>query len=191
MDKYVMVRYDEDTGNCDVMEPQEVIAQEWSTKAEVKLPKGPRKVVFTNPISLTVHDDVNPIGKAREEGYDNGFEFGRNEVWNIVHDLMTSPDFGADFVAFGGWNSPIDIFNDTYEHVFNIVQKWRGRPKCFDIVKVCFDDGVEEEAIITRVDGDEVDLLCRGGRTTYRNIADVTNTGKTLEYGLLKWVKGE
>lgn len=198
MDKYVMIRYNEDTGNCVVTEPCDVVAQVYSTHEEIQLPReprkveftNPRKVEFTNPISMSVYEDENPIGRARKEGYDNGFTFGRNEVWSLAHDIVFDSRYGVDFITFGGWNSLSDIFNDTYEHVYDVVQRWRGRPKRFDIVKVRCYDG-EKEAIITRVDDNEVDLMCRGGGTCRRYIDAVTKTGKTLEYGLLKWVKGE
>jgi hypothetical protein len=134
------------------------------------------------------------LEKARQdgqnEGYANGFTFGRNEVWNIMHDILFDPDYGTDFMIFGGWNSQSDIFNDTYEHVHEVVQRWRGLPKRFDIVKVQFGDD-KKEAIITQVDGDQVDLMFKGGRTCRRYISAVTKTGRTLEYGLLKWMKGE
>lgn len=190
MIKSVMVRYNEDTGKCVVTEPCDTIAQVYSTKEEIHLPREPRRIEFTNPLAMSVYDSKDPISDARSKGYDKGFELGRNEMWNIVCDLMTNPDFGADFVEFGGWNSPVDIFKDNYERVIDIVQRWRGRPKRFDIVKVRFANG-EEEAVITRVDGYEVNLMRRGGKTTRRNISDITNTGKALEFGLRKWVKGE
>jgi hypothetical protein len=190
MVKSVLIRFNEDTGDCVVMEPQEVIAQDFSTKAEVKIPKGARKITITNPLDMSVYNTDGLINDVRNEGYANGFTFGRNEVWNIVHDILFDPDYGTDFMIFGGWNSQSDIFNDTYEHVHEVVQRWRGLPKRFDIVKVQFGDD-KKEAIITQVDGDQVDLMFKGGRTCRRYISAVTKTGRTLEYGLLKWMKGE
>ena len=136
MVKSVLIRFNEDTGDCVVMEPQEVIAQDFSTKAEVKIPKGARKITITNPLGMSVYNTDSLISDVRNEGYANGFTFGRNEVWNIVHDILFDPDYGTDFMIFGGWNSQSDIFNDTYEHVHEVVQRWRGLPKRFDIVKV-------------------------------------------------------
>jgi hypothetical protein len=190
MVKSVLIRFNEDTGDCVVMEPQEVIAQDFSTKAEVKIPKGARKITITNPLDMSVYNTDGLISDVRNEGYANGFTFGRNEVWNIVHDILFDPDYGTDFMIFGGWNSQSDIFNDTYEHVHEVVQRWRGLPKRFDIVKVQFGDD-KKEAIVTRVEDDYVNLMFRGGGTCRRYISAVTKTGRTLEYGLLKWMKGE
>lgn len=191
MIKYVMVKFNDETGECVVKEPQDdVVVLDYSTTAEMHLPRGARKIEFTNPLSMTVYDDENPVGRARTEGYNNAIDFGRNEVWRIVGDILFDPDYSTDFMIFGGWKCQSDIFKDTYGHVFEVIRKWRGQPKRFDIVKIPFTDG-EKEAIITRVDGDQVDLMFKGGRTTRRNIANVTKTGRTLEYGLTKWVKGE
>jgi hypothetical protein len=172
-------------------------------------------VKVSKPVSVAFLDD-NPKALAQliqnscknqklhtEEELEKARQDGQSEAWELARKIITAPIKGGytntDLKDIFGLDFETDYVSgcfeaNSYREAADKVQKWEeGKVKTFhrfDIVKVRIDDH-EEEAIVTRVDGNEVDLMCRGGRTTYRNISDVTKTGRTLEYGLLKWMKGE
>ena len=146
-----------------------------------------------NPESVTVLEGHPRL--YTEEEFKVSCEAAQDKAWSLAWYIINSPEFGTDFISFGGWKSQSDIFNSSYEHVRDTVNKWFNRVSLFDIVTVTFDDGVYEEAVVTRVDGIFLDLLCKGGRTTYRNMSEVNNTGRTFEHedagSWNKWLKGE
>lgn len=156
------------------------------------LPSECVSVYIGKPESVTVLDGHPRL--YTEEEFNASCEVAQ-KAWSLAWYIVNSPEFGTDFIIFGGWKCQSDVFNSSYEHVRDTVNKWFNRVRLFDIVTVTFDDGVYEEAVVTRVDGVYLDLLCKGGRTTYRNMSEVNNTGRTFEHedagSWNKWLKGE
>ena len=137
---------------------------------------------------MGVKEDMNVLTSTlRKTSYE--------EAWKLAGDILLNPEFGNAFIFFGGWTCRNDIFEDSYEHVAEVAEKWSKRPKPFDIVIVHFDDGETELAVVTQTDGEVVDLLRKGGRTCYKDITDVEKTGETFpaEDGVkwIEWMKKE
>lgn len=136
-------------------------------------------VYIGKPESVTVLDGHPRL--YTEEEFKVSCEVAQDKAWSIAWYIINSPEFGTDFISFGGWKSQSDVFNSSYEHVRDTVNKWFDRVRRFDIVTIHFDDDVQEEAVVMRVDGVMLDLLCKGGRTTFKNMSEVTPTGRTFD----------
>ena len=158
------------------------------------------KVTITKPVSVTPLDGYpvlytsKALEKERQEG--------QNEAWELAQRILRRYECGGYTIAdlrqaFEVTEVVPDrdvagvcILMEDFATASSNLREVESRPKRFDVVMVQFGDD-KKEAVVTKVDGDQIDLMFRGGGTCRRYISAVTKTGETLEYGLLKWVEGE
>ena len=125
------------------------------------------------------------VHQARQEA--------QNKIWELAKKLILNPYDGGlsqqqTQEIFGKGKTLYDVLKylnaSKAVHLYdNWLERHDGNVKVGDIVTYTVDNDHVVTGFITMIEGDYVDILCKGGYTTYKHRNDVVKTGESILFG--------
>ena len=138
------------------------------------------------------------VHQAREEA--------QTKIWELAKKLILNPCDGGlsqqqTQEIFGKGKTLYDVLkylnaSEAVRLYSNWLERHDGNVKVGDVVTYTNDGDYVVTGFITMIEGDYVDILCKGGYTTFKNRNEVVKTGESILFGdkgfdISEWLEEE